>query len=175
MKRMIKTLKAVKATFVSKDKSAQPLRMLLIGETGSGKTSFLNLMCNANVVHKLGLETGVEKFRAFNDLSVENAEERQMASKTSDANYYEVQFDEVGLTIGIIDTPGFGDTRGLSEDKKNTKKIVDTVRKAQYIHCICLVINARQSRMSSNLKYVLSEVSGILTKGDSEQFGGGFD
>eukprot|EP00731_Ephydatia_muelleri_P012011 Em0006g905a len=164
MERMIKTLKAVKDTFVSKDKGAQPLRMLLIGETGSGKTSFLNLMCNANVVHKLGFETGVETFRAFNDLSVENAEERQMESKTSGANQYEVRFDEVGLTIGIIDTPGFGDTRGLTEDKKNTKKIVDTVKEAQYIHCICLVINARQSRMSSNLKYVLSEVSGVLPK-----------
>ena len=161
---MIKTLKAVKDTFVSKDKGAQPLRMLLIGETGSGKTSFLNLICNANVVHKLGFETGVETFRAFNDLSVENAEERQMESKTSGANQYEVRFDEVGLTIGIIDTPGFGDTRGLTEDKKNTKKIVDTVKEAQYIHCICLVINARQSRMSSNLKYVLSEVSVVLPK-----------
>lgn len=164
MERFTKALRSVKNAFTSKDKGAQPIRMLLIGETGSGKTSFLNLMCNANVVYELGLESAIEKFRAFNDLSIENAEERKMESKTSGANYYEVKFDGADVTIGIIDTPGFGDTRGLEEDKKNIKKIIDTVNGAQYIHCICLVINSRLSRMSANLRYVLSEVSGVLPK-----------
>lgn len=139
-----------------KAKGALPFHMLLIGETGSGKTSFLNLMCNFNLVHKLGFDTSIEEFRAFNDISMENAEERQMESKTNDTNCYTVQFDE--LTIGIIDTPGFGDTRGFDEDKKNVKRIVDRIKEKEHINCICLVINSRQARITPQLKYVLSEV-----------------
>eukprot|EP00731_Ephydatia_muelleri_P017237 Em0010g335a len=86
-----------------------------------------------------------------------------MESKTSDAKCYKVRFDELEVTI--IDTPGFGDSRGIEEDKKNVKKIVDTIhRDIEYVNCICLVINGRQARTSCQLKYVLTEISATLPK-----------
>ena len=42
-KRSEKAFKTVKYALVSKDKGAQTFHMLLIGEAGSRKTSFLNL------------------------------------------------------------------------------------------------------------------------------------
>ena len=143
----------------------QPFKMLLIGETGSGKTSFVNLLCNCGRVQALGGDFDsdkLEQFRHFNDMSLENAECHQMESKTSGAKLYNVQLSE--LKVGLIDTPGFGDSRGMSQDKANVKKIIATLEGEEFINCVCLIVNGRQARMSATLKYVMSEITAILPK-----------
>ena len=49
--------------------------MLLVGETGSGKTSFLNLICNTAVIQKVGsdFDYKLDRFEDFNDIELENA------------------------------------------------------------------------------------------------------
>ena len=142
-----------------------PYKMLLIGETGSGKTSFLNLLCNSKLIEELGTKVDTKKLKQidqYNDLEIEDSTERAMASKTSDAKFYDTELCK--MRMKVIDTPGFGDSRGLEKDKENVEKIIDALRGEDYINCVCLVINGRQSRMSASLKYVLSEVSSILPK-----------
>jgi GTP-binding protein EngB required for normal cell division len=136
-------------------------KMLLIGETGAGKTSFLNLICNYNLVLTLGFETGIKEFHEFHQLQFES-NTRQMESKTNNATMYKVEVGD--WSIGVIDTPGFGDSRGMAEDKKHIQKIVEAVKQEQYINCVCLVTNGRAARMSATLKYVLAEVTAILPK-----------
>ena len=138
--------------------------LLLIGETGSGKTSFLNLLCNFNEVLQYGFDQAIsqKRLRRFNDHQKEDLEALEMQSKTGQTSHYTIEID--GFKLGIIDTPGFGDTRGIDHDKKNVKNIVDKVNAVTYIHCICLVMNGRQSRLTSQLKYVVSEISAILPK-----------
>ena len=139
-------------------------KMLLIGETGSGKTSFLNLLCNSAVIQKLGFEQGLKsnELGRFNDIELENAEARKMESKTLGTKLYNVKLGD--LNIGIIDTPGFGDSRGMEEDKKHSQTIVDALKAEEYINCICLVINGRMARMTATLRYVLTEVTAILPR-----------
>ena len=142
-----------------------PYKMLLIGETGSGKTSFLNLLCNSKLFEELGTSIDVEKFnriKNYNDLKIEDSTARAMASKTSEAKFYNTKVCEMRMTV--IDTPGFGDSRGLKKDEVNVKKIIDALRHQDYINCVCLVINGRQSRMTASLKYVLAEISTILPR-----------
>ena len=139
-----------------------PYKMLLIGEAGSGKTSFLNLICNFNLVQTLGFQAGLEQFHNFNDFVLENAASQQMESKTSNAKLYNVEFHD--LKIGIIDTPGFGDSRGMEEDKKHVKRIIDALQEVECINCVCLIINGRNSRCTATLQYVLTEVTAILPK-----------
>ena len=137
-------------------------KMLLIGETGSGKTSFLNLLCNCGLVQALGFTDGLAQFRNFNDIKLENARASKMESKTSDAKLYNVDLND--LKVGVIDTPGFGDSRGIKEDKLHVKRIVDSLKGEEYINCVCLTINGRQARMSATLQYVLSEVTAVLPR-----------
>ena len=140
-------------------------RMLLIGETGSGKTSFLNLLCNSKLIEDLGTAVDadkLQKIRGYNDLKIESSAERAMASKTSEAKFYRAELCSMKITI--IDTPGFGDSRGLEQDKVNVRKIIEALKGEDYINCVCLVINGRQARMSASLKYVLSEISTILPR-----------
>ena len=139
-------------------------KMLLIGETGSGKTSFLNLLCNYGLVKKLGFEVGVEHFHSFNDIKIENSTAKKMESKTSDAMKYAVSLGDDDINLEIIDTPGFGDSRGMEEDKKHIKRIIDALKKEDYVNCVCLIINGRASRMSATLGYVLSEITSILPR-----------
>ena len=102
------------------------------------------------------------QFREFNDIKLENAQSSKLESKTEGAKLYNVKLCE--LEVGIIDTPGFGDTRGLEEDKKHTEKIVEALKEEEYINCVCLVINGRQCRMSATLRYVLTEIGSILPR-----------
>jgi len=139
-----------------------PYKLLLIGETGSGKTSFLNLLCNYATVKKLGFETGLEQLKNFNHIELENAQSKQMESKTSGTALYSVEFN--GLEIGIIDTPGFGDSRGMDEDKKHTQMIIAALKEVEHVNCVCLVINGRLCRMTASLRYVLAEITAILPK-----------
>ena len=134
-----------------------PYKMLLVGENGSGKTSFLNLICNFNLFQTLDFQAGLEQFHNFNDFVMENAAAQQIESKTSDAKLYNVEFHD--LKIGIIDTPGFGDSRGMEEDKKHMKRINDALKEVDCINCVCLIINGRNSRCTSTLQYVLTEVT----------------
>ena len=105
----------------SKPKKLNPFRMLVLGETGSGKTSFLNLLCNFGMIRDLGLGLdsmeALEQFHNFNDMQLENMES-SMASKTNDAKRYNVELGE--LKLGIIDTPGFGDSSGLQQDERRS-------------------------------------------------------
>ena len=140
----------------------QRYKMLLIGETGSGKTSFLNFLCNSALIQALGYVEGSEQFHRFNDIKLENVEAKKMESKTYGVKLYKVELCE--LKIGVIDSPGFGDSRGLSEDKRNAKKIVSALTSEEYVNCICLVINGRMARMSATLRYVMTEVTAILPR-----------
>ncbi len=143
-----------------------PFKMLLIGETGSGKTSFLNLLYNCGIVQALGCGFGteaLEKFKQFNDIKLENAQSLSMESKTDYATLYNVKVG--ALNVGVIDTPGFGDSRGFKQDKTNAQRIISALKREEYINCVCLIINGRQARASASLKYVLSEITAILPKG----------
>lgn len=145
--------------------SPDTYKMLLIGETGSGKTSFLNFLCNSGFVLADPESKGVlDKIRKFNDIKLENPKSGDMESKTSDAKLYPNVKLAGGLTVGIIDTPGFGDSRGMEQDEQNAKKIVAVLKSVDFINCICLVINGSVARMTATLKYVLTEVTAILPR-----------
>jgi len=58
-------------------------------------------------------------------------------SKTSLAVKYAIKIGNAEFTI--IDTPGFGDTRGFDQDKKNVEKIKQAVLDEGGINCICVI------------------------------------
>ncbi len=150
-------------TIISRtDHMFRAFKMLLIGETGSGKTSFLNLLYNCATVQALSSGFGAEGLEQFNDIKLENALPLSMETTTNDATLYNVEVGD--LKVGVIDTPGFGDSRGFEQDKTNAQRIISALKKEEYINCVCLIINGRQARASASLKYVLTEITSILPK-----------
>ena len=157
-----KVLSLFRAEDTAQSAGPQKYKMVLIGETGCGKTSFLNFICNSELIQTLGFEDGSENFRSFNDITLENAKAEKMESKTNGAKVYKANI--CGHEMNIIDSPGFGDSRGFEQDEENAKKIVETLTSQEYINCICLVINGRLARITATLRYVLTEITSILPK-----------
>jgi len=81
---------------------------VLVGGTGQGKTELLNLLGILNTLCDI---KNIQGLKRINKVDVENEEGGDMASKTSDAVKY---IFEIGhATFTIIDTTGFGDTKGV--------------------------------------------------------------
>lgn len=138
---------------VQLSKEPCPYKMLLVGATGSGKTSFVNLCAQEKP------PGGKFKFENIHSFDEPDAalQASAMASETTDTKSHSVEIGELKLVL--IDTPGFGDTRGTQQDEENLKKIIATVEKEEFINCVCLVINGRQARMTSYQKYVLEQIA----------------
>ena len=60
-----------------------------------------------------------------------------MESKTSDAVKYQIRIGNGIFTF--IDTPGFGDTRGIEFDKTQAEKIRNSILSEGGINCVCVV------------------------------------
>jgi len=144
--------------------------VLVMGQTGSGKTSLLNLLANLDMAFprerlsqppKLSVEL-LHKFalNVVSDSSLEDALDNEMESKTSDAKPYHIKIGHVGLTV--IDTPGFGDSRGLEADEAHVKLIMQCLESIGGVNCVLLLINGREARLNATLRYVLSKLTSIM-------------
>jgi hypothetical protein len=55
------------------------------------------------------------------------SDENSMGSKTADCQEYSTKFSD--YVMKIVDTPGFGDSRGFEFDVNHTKNLVVAVKK----------------------------------------------
>ncbi len=93
--------------------------ILLMGATGSGKTTMINAMIN----YVLRVEWE-DDFRFM--LVDEEVRKTQAHSQTQGVNAYDLHYQDgfrIPFSLTIVDTPGFGDTRGFAQDKEITLAI----------------------------------------------------
>lgn len=145
--------------------------ILVVGETGSGKTTMINILINFLcdidlkddhryiLIDELANDSGVED---YND---------QSKSKTSFITIYNI--DSIGdyPSITIIDTPGFGDTRGKEFDKEIFKMINNLFTNfIDIIDAVCLIANATLYRLTESEKYIMRSIVSIFGNDIAENF-----
>jgi predicted GTPase len=94
--------------------------ILLMGATGSGKTTMINAMTN----FILGVEWE-DNFR-FMIVDEEVKGASQAHSQTQGVTAYDLHYQNgfrIPFSLTIVDTPGFGDTGGIARDKEITSAI----------------------------------------------------
>ena len=137
-------------------------KMLVIGETGSGKTSFIKLLLNYAKNHD-GKPFDLSEVSKMLQVQghIETQSGKQWESDTTKCTKYIANFQN--FRLGVIDTPGFGDTRPEYKET-NTARIIAAVKGEKYINCVCLVANGTQSRLTSVAEEVIKEVTSILPR-----------
>lgn len=150
----------------TKEENIQAISILLVGETGSGKTTLLNSLVNS--VMKVKFE---DPFRYV--IIKEETGRGQEQSQTSEVTiYYLLPPKNRNLPpLKIVDTPGFGDTRGLEEDEKIFEKISNVFKnQIDIINAICFVAKSSGNRLSSREEYIYNKVLNLFGNDIKENF-----
>uniref|UniRef100_A0A672M052 Septin-type G domain-containing protein n=1 Tax=Sinocyclocheilus grahami TaxID=75366 RepID=A0A672M052_SINGR len=137
--------------------------IMMIGATGAGKTTLINSMIN----YILGVQWK-DDFRFV--LIDEGKQKSQAESQTSEITAYQINYMDgfrVPYSLTIVDTPGFGDTRGIAHDQKITAQIHEFFSARGGFDCIdavCFVVQASLARLTHTQKYVFDSILSIFGK-----------
>ncbi|TRY93543.1 hypothetical protein DNTS_022866 [Danionella cerebrum] len=151
--------KVRKWTYRKKDPAKQNKIILLVGETGVGKTTLINTMVN----YLLGV-TFDENL--WYEITEEEARD-QSESQTSEITMYEVFPKQGPKSLTIIDTPGYGDTRGLEKDlevAQNLSTLFQSNDGVREVDAVCFVTQAAKNRLSDRQHYIISSILSLFGK-----------
>ena len=168
-----------------KTSSRPHLKIVVIGRSGAGKTTFINTLMNhfyeveydeerlvpiTQTVNMQGDSGSGDSTRVEQlPCNIKEFDTRQSThgvseadSQTTKPNIYD--FENPHLTLTIVDTPGLGDTRGLAQDQANIKEIATAVAALTDFNAIVLVHKATDCRKDIVLSYMLKEFQSMLPK-----------
>ena len=140
--------------------------IILMGATGSGKSTLINGMVN----YILGVQWE-DPFRFKCVREDESVSRNQAHSQTSSVTAYTIYHKQgmaVPYSITLIDTPGYGDTRGVARDKEITQLIhrflTSQETHIKYLHAACFVAASSNSRLTVTQRYIIDSVLSIFGK-----------
>jgi hypothetical protein len=150
-------------------------RFLLLGDSGSGKSTFINYLTNFlegekdfdKIINKPKIlkiaipvknweENVLEKFKNHNK---ENNINDITTSQTTEC--FEYTFNSQS-NISFIDSPGLNDTNGCESDIKNMRKIIEAVTKEKILNGIILLVNGTMPRLSTSMSNFISMLKSFL-------------
>ncbi|XP_053391493.1 uncharacterized protein LOC128554263 [Mercenaria mercenaria] len=144
--------------------------IMVVGATGTGKSTLVDGMVN----YLLGVNW-VDQFRfSIIDLEAEEKARKgnQAESQTEWITVYTIHPEPGGrldFRLSIIDTPGFGDTRGLDRDNQIVEQIRSLfteggTRGVTFIDAICFLIKAPDARLTAIQRYIFQSIMALFGK-----------
>ncbi|XP_074540226.1 uncharacterized protein LOC141801171 [Halichoeres trimaculatus] len=135
--------------------------IMLLGATGAGKSTLINWIVN----YVLGVNwESSDRFKLIH----ENISTSQAESQTSEVSVYKLNHQEgfkVEYSVTIVDTPGFGDTRGIERDREiveQLRTLFSSEHGVREIDSVCFVAKSSSARLTPSQKYVFDSVLSIF-------------
>ena len=144
----------------------KPTRVFMaVGATGAGKSTLINGM--VNYLMGVKFEDGC-RFKLITD-EVAQSQAHSQTQKITSYTIYWYEESPVDYNLIIVDTPGFGDTRGIERDKQITAQIKDFFSLKgdagiDQIHGIGFVTQSSLARLTLTQKYIFDSVLSIFGK-----------
>ena len=164
-------------------RSSEKINVLLLGETGVGKSTFINAFANYLTFDSLGqartnepvvlipasfiMTTGdnfEEKTIKFGEMDGSENEHFNASgqSVTQHCKSYVFYLKDYEKQLRIIDTPGFGDTRGLEQDDRNIEHILQYIDNLTHLDAICFLLKPNSTRLNIFLRTCLIQLFSFL-------------
>ncbi|CAF3348672.1 unnamed protein product [Rotaria socialis] len=157
------------------------INVLLLGETGVGKSTFINAFVNYLKFDTLQqaehgepvvlipvsfLLTVGDRFDEvivnFGDVDSNEDHAHQGQSVTQHCKSYVFDLNS-RFRLRLIDTPGIGDTRGLNQDAKNIDHILNYINSLPHLNAICLLLKPNASRLNVFFRSCVQQLITYLT------------
>ncbi|KAK2911505.1 hypothetical protein Q8A67_003638 [Cirrhinus molitorella] len=145
-------------TYGRRDRNKQNKVILMVGETGAGKTTIINTITN----YLLGVKFEDEKLYQITE---EEEDIEESLTQTSEITVYEVFVEENPTYLTIIDTPGYGNTEGYKKDREISEYLIRLFSEKDgihYIDAVCFVMKASQNRLSGKELYIFHSVLSLF-------------
>uniref|UniRef100_A0A674PFK7 Septin-type G domain-containing protein n=1 Tax=Takifugu rubripes TaxID=31033 RepID=A0A674PFK7_TAKRU len=134
--------------------------ILLLGETGTGKSTLINVLVN----YAMGVKWGHEVWFKI----VEEETTSQSESQTSDVIMYQIfgfEGKRLPFSLTLVDTPGYGDNRDDTNDDSIAERLLEWFTSdggIHEVHAVGLVLKASDNRLSDRLGYVFDSVASLF-------------
>lgn len=166
-KRKLANIKGCRGFDFGKESMKPNRTIMLLGATGSGKSTLINGMINYIV--------GVNWADSFRFKLIDEVQTKSQAeSQTSEVTVYKIYHQEgftIDYSVTIIDTPGFGDTRGIDRDREiveQLRNLFSSDQGVREIDAVGFVAQAALARLTHSQKYVFDSVLAIFGKDIAE-------
>ena len=136
--------------------------LLVVGATGAGKSTLINGLAN----YVLGVQWEDDfRFKVIADAG--ESSKSHAHSQTQHITAYSFHDTTLPYTLTIVDTPGFGDTGGIENDKKIAKMIKDFFSLSgciDHLNGVGFVTQASLARLTPTQKYIFDAVLSKFAK-----------
>lgn len=168
------------------------LNILVLGETGVGKSTWINSLVNYisfltldEAINEQQLQwliassfvvtTTMGKKLVQKEIKVgESANEDTVVGNSATQSSTPYVIHVGSCTIRLIDTPGIGDTRGTDQDQKNMEDILNTINHYDVLHGIVILLKPNNSRLGVMFRFVIQELLTHLHRSAAQNIVFGF-
>ncbi|KAK1241432.1 hypothetical protein MKX08_001406 [Trichoderma sp. CBMAI-0020] len=176
---------------------ADYINILILGETGVGKSTFINAFVNyltystlneamdvdeltsvipcsfsLQSMDRSNLSAGIQEYNIKVGTRDDEVDGSAGKSATQKSSVYPVKIGT--KTYRLIDTPGIGDTRGLSYDKENMADILKAISSYEQLHGILVLVKSNNARLTITFRFCVKELLTHLHRSAAKSMAFGF-
>jgi GTPase SAR1 family protein len=159
----------------SNSTSTGDINILLLGQTGVGKTTFINAFANYLVYNSLDeamdgvLQAIIPAWfvtmdkNTFEEKTIiigtpNKSEKKGSVGQSCTRECQSFVFKINNRILRLIDAPGIGDTEGVLQDEKNFEDILAYIGQYEYLNGICLLLKPNEERLHILFRFCVKEL-----------------